>query len=279
MINDTTKKLTDDLLVIVVIYKLLIEEAPAWQSLLKHAHKSCIFIYDNSPVEQPVPNSGLQVIYHSDPDNSGVSRAYNEGCKFAQTLGMNWLLLLDQDTQLTADLFQKYSDAIYSYPDQDIFTPILIDTKGIVSPFHYKSGLSRRIKSVEAGLYSFAQHRVINTCCLIRRASFTRVEGYNEMLPLDYSDIYFQEKYLDYKPTFVVIDAQVLHSFSGTVMSDKKECLIRYNIFCKSCLTMSNLKGSQLLFYWSSLKRALNLSFRFSTFAFIIAHFRLWFKQ
>lgn len=278
--NVISEKLTNDILPIIVIYKLSIRDSLAWQSLnTDYSYFSSVLIYDNSPVSQPIPDTRFKVYYLHDHHNSGVSKAYNEGLKMADSLGKKWLLLLDQDTQLPNDIIASYAQSIYQYPEENFFAPILNDKIGIVSPFSYSYGITHRLNAVKKGVLSLSKYRAVNSCSLIRTQAMKLAGGFDERLPLDHSDIYFQEKLALNRSSFVVVNACIKHRFSGTEVSNKNDTLIRFEIFCKSCITMSMLTQFESNFRKISLKRALNLSLRFFTIRFIVLHLQLWNKR
>lgn len=274
--NDSNKFLIDDVLIVVVTYKLPLKNSPTWQSLINCLPpRSTIYVYDNSPSPQLVPDTPHQVIYNHNPTNSGVSKAYNEALVIAGSSNKSWLLLLDQDTELTKDFFSKCAQCVSHYPYYIFFVPILKDGGAIISPFSYSDGISKKLNTVNAGIFSFEKYRAANSGTLINTTALSQVGGFDENLPLDFSDIYLQEKLLAKQTQFVVIDAVVNHHFSGSTIKDCKESLQRYKIFSLGCLTMANLtKGRN--FHWVSFKRALNLSVRFFTISFIACHFQVW---
>ncbi|MEQ8362519.1 MAG: glycosyltransferase [Cyclobacteriaceae bacterium] len=274
--NNPNKALIEDLLIVVVIYELSIVDSKTWQSLIKWLPSSAtIYIYDNSPAPQATPDTQHFVVYHHDSSNAGVSKAYNKAVVKATNKDKGWVLLLDQDTELTKDFFSGCEESISHYPDKSFFVPILKDNKGIVSPFLYAHGVGKKLNSVNPGLFSFDQHRAANSGALIRTIVLTQVGGFDEKLPLDFSDIYLQEKLMRTQAQFVVINSTINHNFSGSSFKNKRQILHRYKIFSTSCRTMSHLTGGNN-FRRVSLKRAFNLSFRLLTIRFIIIHFQVW---
>ena len=71
----------------------------------------------NSPRAQHINTyDGLIINYLHDPENSGVSRAYNVGALHAKKNQRQWILLLDQDTTLPDTFLERYGDAIEKNP-------------------------------------------------------------------------------------------------------------------------------------------------------------------
>src|SRR5258708_19448906 len=93
----------DDLMVVLVIYKMEINESPAFSSLTKALqsgnHRAAIFIYDNSPqTHTHRQNQNWEITYRNDPSNPGVSKAYNEGFEFPKSQYKKWIFLFNQNT-------------------------------------------------------------------------------------------------------------------------------------------------------------------------------------
>jgi hypothetical protein len=58
-----------------------------------------LLVWDNSPEPVgPPPDDRERFEYMSDRDNGGTRAAYTEACRRAASLGVPWVLLLDQDT-------------------------------------------------------------------------------------------------------------------------------------------------------------------------------------
>lgn len=104
---------------VIVIYRMVPNESRALQSLQQAASQlpcGCldlkIILYDNTPGGQ-VPRGippGLE--YKSDPENGGLAPAYNYALNVAHTGRFEWLLTLDQDTELPVDFLLKLCPAM-----------------------------------------------------------------------------------------------------------------------------------------------------------------------
>jgi GT2 family glycosyltransferase len=86
----------------------ILDTRPAWRERFK------MLLYDNSPL--PATNSDALpgALYVHDASNGGLSAAYNYALRQAQTNASEWLLLLDQDTTLTAEYVQALLEAAAS---------------------------------------------------------------------------------------------------------------------------------------------------------------------
>ena len=167
-------------LIILVLYKKYLSDSISFQSLDKIFTKANIsldlFVYDNSPKAMVHPDqisyNNLNIHYIHDASNSGLSKAYNEGYKAAKKLKKKWLLLLDQDTSFTEELFFTYFNAINKNRSIHLFAPFLIDKDSIFSPCKYYFKRGFKLKHIEPGIHSFKQLALLNSCMLLSTESF-----------------------------------------------------------------------------------------------------------
>src|SRR5690606_15818190 len=108
------------------------------KSLLKSDLPTRIYVYDNSPNIDEEAIANPFVFYVHDNKNPGVSKAYNEGAKFAKDNGKNWILLLDQDTQLPEDFLRKIEENIHEYPPCQLYAMRLYSNTVLLSPSGYR---------------------------------------------------------------------------------------------------------------------------------------------
>lgn len=109
---------------VVVLYKCPLEESRTLRSLASScsqrkdlAQRIALLIYDNSPEPQlhRLDESIYGAIeYRHTGENGGLSAAYGEALSMARGSGIEWLLLLDQDTVLEADFLPALMAAITS---------------------------------------------------------------------------------------------------------------------------------------------------------------------
>src|SRR5688500_13697253 len=103
-----------ELLIVVVFYKTTPRDAVALSSLNAALRDSStaphIFIYDNSPDPSALVHENATYVH--DPENGGVSRAYNRASDHASRMNKKWMLLLDQDTSVSITLFSQMIEAL-----------------------------------------------------------------------------------------------------------------------------------------------------------------------
>jgi GT2 family glycosyltransferase len=263
----------EDLMVILVIYKMEINKSPAFNSLttsLKSMNqKSSVFIYDNSPDTHPyTPNENWKITYRNDPSNPGVSKAYNEGFKHAKAQGKKWLLLADQDTVFEKKFFLKCKSTIEVRSNEKIFVPILRDLNGIVSPFIFRFGRGIRLKEISAGQQQMTKLKFINSGMLISTSLFELSGGFDERFALDFSDLAFINKLKSTTKTFLVTDSTCKHSLFVTKRNSLEETLVRFKIYCQSANLLGNQTGDSWVFIWKHL-RAIKLFSKYFNWRFI----------
>jgi GT2 family glycosyltransferase len=264
--------LEENLLVVLVVYEMKINESTAFNSLCKASLSRLItfFIYDNSKYPQSISIENWPRIYCHDPSNPGVSKAYNEGYKMAKGLNRKWLLLADQDTDFSANVFSDYSNAINNYSDVRVFAPALSDLLTLVSPFQLVWGKGRRIRETKPGRYSFEKYKIINSGTLISLEAFENAGGYDERFPLDYSDISFSDRLVVNDPNFVLITSWCKHNLSAT--NKKKDLsmnLARFKSFCHAVRLYKKISNRLAIVPWIVLPRALRLSFEMRNINFL----------
>lgn len=225
------------------------------------------FIYDNSPDKLLSLSLSHAVRYVYDGFNSGVSKAYNEGVKYAVENGFKWVILFDQDTEIRdSNYFSAIKENIYVYKDINLFAPIVYYNKGVMSPKICK--YYRPISNIiNLGIQSLKNVSIINSGLTISTDSFVKAGGYNELVILDFADYQFIERFQKCYDKFVVVETYLYQDFSNDE-SDINRLLNRFDIYCKSLngyktnfVRRIMLLYTGLLHTFALCKRTRNLSF------------------
>ena len=212
--------------------------------------------------------SGINIIYIHDASNPGLSKAYNEGYKLARKSGKKWLLLLDQDTHFTEDLFFEYGRAIHDQPDTHLFAPVLIDHNKIISPYRYFLRRGFIIHHPESGIHSLKKYSLINSAMLISIVSFEKIGGFNEKIRLDFVDLDFLARFKKYYPDFYLLNYQCQHHFSSISNKNKQELVLRYKYYCNSAHLFSNTFWTYFFVMFWVIIRGFRLFFRYKNIVF-----------
>jgi GT2 family glycosyltransferase len=269
-------ELIDEILFVIVLYERKAEASQAYNGIRKLGELTrnpvSVFLYDNSP-ESSRPDD-TTVIYRHDPENSGVSKAYNEGFIIASGLKKKWLLLLDQDTLFERAFIVKLPESLQKNNGSVAFVPVLFDKHGVVSPFRWWLGRGIRTTAVIDRL-PLSKFRFLNSGLLIKCEAFKNTGGYPESVPFDFSDIAFGEVLKKVTDHFIVVKISMQHSFSGSEKMSCDAAAHRYVYFCKGAFAMGQTFGPRALYIFNALLRGLNLSVQYKNIIFL----RTFFKQ
>lgn len=175
------------LTLVLVIYNQKIEDSPSFQSIRNYLKGNFdVIIYDNSQVPQILDKEqyNFPIDYVHDYRNLGIANAY----QYALDKTSNaWLVLLDQDTNLTSDYFNELNDSLLKLDEETVVAVPKVFADGkIVSPasnikYTLESNQLVEGKQVESvtGINSGACFRV----------SWLKANGgFNQKFPLDYLD-------------------------------------------------------------------------------------------
>lgn len=262
----------DKVLVSIVIHNKSIKELFLLDSFVE-AKRFDIFIYDNSKFPQEVPTfENINIYYEHDKSNSGVSRAYNQAYKKAKQLNKELLLVLDQDSSFEFGFIEQYLKMYGAYKNDYIYAPIVCDDKKtkIYSPA-FMSNFVGKTQSYENFIYektySLVGKSAINSGLMIPTELFEKIGGYNEKLKLDFSDIYFIEKYKELNPKIALVNVYLKHSISG---DEGKDFAREYNRFKYYCSASKEIGDSlNIIVLWSPLRRLIRLTLKYKSIKFI----------
>lgn len=268
------------LIVIVVYNKKLDGMSLVFNAAAKGQH---VFVYDNSSVSQELFIAASACIhYEHDPENSGVSRAYNRAAIKAKELGLDKILILDQDTAFDLEMLKEYENAYEKHGDGFIYAPVVKNEVGdkIYSPAHFKDFVGK-VQVIDEFIfsenYSLEGKSLINSGLMIPLRVFDMIGGYNENLKLDFSDIYFIEKYKEIiSNNVVLVDVGLRHSISGDEGLDYERELNRFRFYCHAARETGRSLNTWIV--WSPVRRLLRLVVKYKKITFIKIFWRFYIK-
>ncbi|MBS1979127.1 MAG: glycosyltransferase [Bacteroidetes bacterium] len=269
----------DSILVVVVIYRTPVESTPAWNSLLLNRYnkeKSLdVLIYDNSPSPQNMPEqSSLNILYMHDHRNPGVSTAYNKAARLAKGLNKDWLLLLDQDTEWNQSALSMYLETAVSHKDVKVFAPSVSDEMGLLSPFRFQWGSGRRLPDWKKELIDLSYYSVVNSGLLISVRVFCEAGGYDESIPLDFSDIDFCHRLARAGINAQHIPCVLKTRHSSSVPQVAESAIQRFWLYCKGAAMFAR-RTRDLIIPIRQHLRSVHLSLRYRNFQFIFISLKL----
>jgi rhamnosyltransferase len=266
-----------NILPIIVLYKQSFTNAESiimLDRLLTTESRSLdLFIYDNSPLPQYEPSfkyNSFNVTYIHDPANSGVSKAYNCGTAYAKKLGLEWILLLDQDTIFPDGFLKIYENAILQQYECKIFAPILKTQFGQnLSPCLYYHKRGYWMTEVVPGKMNVQKYSPVNSGMLINVNTFLEIGGYNERVKLDFADFQFIERFQKKHSYFYVLPLQCIQDFSGFEKNLPK-LKHRFAFFCQGARNADRHNFADRWWYLVAVvRRMLGLIIRMRSLSFL----------
>jgi GT2 family glycosyltransferase len=188
---------TRRLLAVVVLYKMTFNQCSGLMSLLKVmseddalAKTIDLMVCDNTPYEQTAP-VGFNGYFYRDVTNPGLAHWYNLALKNAAEIGIPWILLLDQDTEVTAQYITEViaqSEAIEVNREIVALLPKLVQNGIVCSPltpptFHSPRPFDKNFTGVAP-----SRLHVFNSGSVLRVSALKDAGGFPEDFPLDYLD-------------------------------------------------------------------------------------------
>lgn len=186
------------MLAVIVLYKVRAEESVAWPRLARimqsdetTAAAIDVMICDNTPWEQLAP-AGFDGLYLRDTTNPGLAKSYNIALGRAAAMQTPWLLLLDQDTSLTAEYVAEavaLAESLRGDEQIAAIVPKLVQDGDVLSPhlsltFRHPRSLDRK----SYGTSSAVRIHPYNSGAVVRVSALQAIGGFPETFWLDYLD-------------------------------------------------------------------------------------------
>jgi len=225
-----TDQAQPSILAIIVLYKVQAKKAVALTSLLTETEKTHrqgdriqVVLYDNSGDAQLCEDLPPYVLYHAAALNEGIAGAYNYALGFARREGFNWMLTLDQDTQLPLDFLVQMRDlALQLERNEEVaaIVPQLSHAGKLLSPLRIRPW---GVSYLPRGYTGLAQGEIhaLNSASLFRVPALSEIGGFDPRFWLDYQDYYvFRQLHRHGRRVWVAGEIQVEHDLS--LLSQKR---------------------------------------------------------
>jgi GT2 family glycosyltransferase len=212
------------ILAIIVIYKMSPAECPTLKSLM--ASFACvtsqelqfkILIYDNTEGGQEPGTLPEGVEYYAATCNDGLANAYNFALSMAQTAGFDWLLTLDQDTELPKCFLPRIAEIVRDLGvDIEIagVVPLVFNDSVVISPHMVRYGRSKDPPIDFVGVLKW-EITAINSATTWRVHALKEIGGFNPLFWLDYLDYWlFHIVHRVGKHVYLAGDVRVVHDLS-----------------------------------------------------------------
>jgi GT2 family glycosyltransferase len=274
------------ILPVLVLYKMSLRESKTFCTL-----KSCaiatgvkleLLVYDNSAdpeIPDDLTDDTFTIHYISNRSNPGVSTAYNHGALLAEQLDKKWLLLLDQDTEIPENFLSAFMEGYRQHENESLFSPVLKSGEQLLSPslFLFYRGFAPG--KVFMGVNKLKYRVPLNSGLIIKRELFVLAGGYNEKLPLDFSDFDFLRRCKPFCRTFVVFNACCMHSLSSSEIESVDKVLGRFVYYVDGAREYAQTIGQRFTLFGVLLLRTLQLTIRFKDAAFFSVFLKRYFSN
>jgi GT2 family glycosyltransferase len=239
------------ILAVIVLYHRTPEASPAWTGLQQAVARISprlqsfrVILYDNSPGASVPALLPAWATYRADSSNGGLSPAYNYALNIAEAEGYDWLLTLDQDTDLPGDFLDRISEYAIEVSGRGeiaVIVPQLREGEILLSPRIVLTGRTRAVPPRFVGVRREEVH-AFNSAALWRVSAVRQIGGYSNCFRLDHLDIWMHHQlHRAGFRTYVAGDIQLQHCLS--LLDYKKrigaeryrDFLVAESAFCDLC--------------------------------------------
>jgi GT2 family glycosyltransferase len=209
---------------VIVLYKMSATASPSYRTLTQLLQRRedsgrqriDLTVMDNSPEPQSPPPESVGRYLH-DGSNPGLAKRYNHMLAEAEAVGATWLLVLDQDTTLTASYLAEIDELSERLAGRDNVVAIVpkLITQGLLASPHLPS--YRRVEySIDLNSRGVASGmiRVYNSGALLRVKALRAIGGFPETYWLDYLDHATFHQLQARGGAIYVMDARLEHEMS-----------------------------------------------------------------
>ncbi|MXV51709.1 glycosyltransferase [Pedobacter sp. HMF7647] len=263
----------ETILIVIVLYEQTLKNSITYESIRDEAMRLDLkfFVYDNSLMPDEDIPSYIHYIHNS--TNPGVSKAYNEALKYAEYCKRDWMLLLDQDTKIPVNFFSKLFN-IDVPDDVSLCVPRLLHNKMMISPSGYKFSKGFLLKDVPNGLNNLHRKTFLNSGLLIKTSLVRNAGGYDESVPLYFSDFVFINRIRKHIKQFYLMPFELEHNLSSNDSTNEVQFRIRFNFYLKGAWQASRSEPRKRFAYIATtFLRAIKLTYKSKNFYYLKTFF------
>lgn len=207
----------DTITIVIVLYKKGLIDCVTYQTLISSLTSSKInyrlIIYNNSSAIHISSSDKYEVV--NARKNERLFGAYNYALNLAIKNSCKWLLLLDQDTEVTAGYIEKLDLFLNGSSDANIVAavPVLVNKNKILSPkiassigwweYNIKHNGSQQEKIV-----------AFNSLTLINTEFMQSIGGFPSEYPLDMLDHWYYHQISLFDKQVYILDTKINHNLS-----------------------------------------------------------------
>jgi len=233
-------------LIVLVLYKINLEHSIAYQSLCQFWSEFAdyqLLIYNNT-IENPVAENEKYMVINA-KSNEMLAGAYNAALEVAAIKNIEWLLLLDQDTQITIDFLFKIREFLFSNQDYVAAVPLLQQESQTLSPIRYNptwGALWHKPALLDSKNTAHSCVSAFNSATLLQVSFMKNIGGFSNKYPLDYLDYWYFYEIFKHKKKVYVLDTTLQHTLSLIDFSESMT-LERYKNFLQAERAFNNEQG------------------------------------
>jgi len=228
---------SNSIVIVLVLYNTILDNCISYKTLC-NSIKGCsvnwnLILYNNSSEIKIQSKIATKIINAT--KNEKLSKAYNYALNYAIENDIEWLLLLDQDTEIEKDYFVKLSGYFDLCNEEDNIVaviPFLKDNSRVISPHKNSFFNCFRLAISEPGVQT-GFITALNSLSLLKVNFINSIGGFSEEFPLDMLDYWYFFKIFKYKKNVFLLDTYINHSLSLTDM-ERNMSIERYSILLKS---------------------------------------------
>lgn len=205
--------------IVIVLYKTRLEDSLSYQTLSQHISnlkcKYFLLVYNNSP-EVKVPESS-QYELHVAQQNDMLAIPYNMALCKAKQNNADWILLLDQDTKISADYFSNLNSHLLHVPPgvAALLPQIHSPEQKQISPWTYTPVLGAYgiVRKAKTGLLTQPM-AAFNSCAVLRVDDIVSIGGFPTDYPLDNLDTCYLYRLWQKRKLAFVFESGVIQNLS-----------------------------------------------------------------
>ncbi len=231
-----------------------------------------VFIFDNTDlpnwiIDSKVEESYINLYYKHSPDNPGFSAAVNHFSEFSKNR-FDWIVILDQDTELPIDFISKYYEFVNSEYNYKLAFPKVYSNQKLISPCKYRNYRASQITAAIPELIEINDVSAINSGLIIYTNFLLENNGYNKLLRLDFCDHEFFERINKKKIVAKLLDISLNQNFSSNT-DDKDKAITRYKLYLQDMFVYRKQKNQLLFFLRVDLPHLAKLTIKYKSLKFL----------
>lgn len=203
-------------LIVIVLYKTKIENCIAYNSIkneIKYFPNMELLLYNNS-IENKIESNNGEYIYNA-VSNNMLFGAYNYTYYFAKENDFDWLVLLDQDSNISLDYLNEVNKFVNNKMALEIAVPILKANNKILSPFKYNINKGHFLQNFNlTKLEDNECLTAFNSGVVVKVTLITEFNGFSPDYPLDYLDFWYFKRIFELSKRVYILNCQIEHSLS-----------------------------------------------------------------